>query len=115
MDQPWLRFVKDAILRVAGLKRYWKLIVGFVGRVALLNETREAKQVENMTRYLESVSKYLAVMRKNGCSDDEIRRYAVELNVPLIQANLEAMIVERRFSIAGPDGERPKPLQGVRG
>lgn len=99
MEQHWLSFLKAATSRIIGMKRYWKAICGFVSRVAMLNETREARQIENMTKHLESVSKSLSIMKRNGCPEDVLRKLAVDLNVPLVQANLEAMIVARQFAV----------------
>lgn len=99
MEQHWLTFLKAATSRIIGLKRYWKTICGFVSRIAMLNETREARQIENMARYLDVVSKSLSIMKRNGCPEEVLRKLAVDLNVPLVEANLEAMIVARQFSV----------------
>ncbi|CAE6754804.1 hypothetical protein R69927_07811 [Paraburkholderia domus] len=100
MEHNWPALIKAAALRIAGLKRYWKLISGFVYRVSLLAETREAKKIENMIKYLDGVSKTLTVLKKNGVPDEKIQELAIELNVPLIQANLEGMIIARKFVLA---------------
>lgn len=95
MDPTWLAALKAAVTQIKSIKRYWLIAVNFVKRVWSLDELREAKQIENMTKYLEAVAKTLAVMKKSGVPEDEIRQLALELNVPLIQANLEAMIIAR--------------------
>lgn len=99
MEQHWLTFLKAAMSRIIGLKRYWKAIVEFVSRIAMLNETREARRIENMAKYLDVVSKSLSIMKRNGCPEEVLRRLAVDLNVPLIEANLESMIVARQFAV----------------
>lgn len=99
MEQHWLGFLKGTISQIIGLKKYWKVLCGFVSRVSLLNETREARQIENMTKYLQAVAKQLVVMKRSGCSEEVIRDLAIKLNVPVIQANLEAMIVARQFEV----------------
>lgn len=111
MEQVWLSLIKAAALRVVGLKRYWKVICKFVSKVSLLEETREARRIENMTKYLEAVAKNLSSMKRNGVSDEAIRALAVELNVPLIQANLEAMVIARQFATAPPDSENAASAQ----
>ena len=99
MEQPWLTFLKAATSRIIGLKRYWRTICGFVSRIAMLNETREARRIENMAKYLDVVSKSLSIMKRNGCPDEVLRKLAVDRNVPLIEANLESMIVARQFAV----------------
>ena len=99
MEQQWLTFLKAAMSRIIGLKRYWKAICEFVSRIAMLNETREARRIENMAKYLDVVSKSLSIMKRNGCPEEVLRKLAVDLNVPLIEANLEAMIVTRQFAV----------------
>lgn len=105
MESHWLKLIKTAIIGIFSLRRYWKVLCGFISRVSLLNESRESKQLDNMAKYLDAVAKNLAVMKKNGCPEEEIRILARELNVPLIQANLEAMIIAREYGVS------PKPTQ----
>ena len=98
MDPYWMPLIKAAISKIINLRRYWKLVTGFVVRVSTLPEAKEAKQIDNMAKYIDTVAKHLGTLKRSGVPDEQIRRLAVELNVPLIQANLEAMIIARTFS-----------------
>ncbi len=100
MSQGWIELIKSGVLAVAGLKKYWKVICGFVAKVSMLDHAREFRQIENMTKYLEAVSKQLAAMKRAGVPQATIQGLAVSLNVPLIQANLEAMVIARQFTKA---------------
>lgn len=98
MKGSWLDQVKLVASSISELKRYWKVLIGFLSRVSNLEVEREARQIENMKRYLEIVTEQLIVMKNAGCSETEIKKLAKELNVPLIQANLEAMIIARKMN-----------------
>lgn len=98
MQPYWIALIKATIIKIGTIKRYWKLATGYVERVWMLPEAKEAKQIENMARFLEAVAKQLTELKHAGVPDEELRRLAVQLNVPLIQANLEAMILVRQFS-----------------
>lgn len=98
MEPYWVALIKAAVTKTESIKRYWKLVTGFVARVWTLSEAKEAKQIENMARYLETVAKQLTALKHAGVPGEELRKLAVSLNVPLIQANLEAMIIARQFS-----------------
>lgn len=107
MDR-WLETIKDAISSITGLKKYWKVLCEFISQVSLLKEAREARQIENMAKYLEVVNKQLVSMKEMGCSDEDIKKLATELNIPLIQANLEAMLIARKLNPPASNGSTPK-------
>jgi len=98
MQPYWISLIKAAVVRAVNIKRYWKLVTGFIAKVSTLPEAKEAKQIENMAKYLEAVAKQLTALKRAGVSEEKVRALAVELNVPLIQANLEAMLIARQFS-----------------
>ena len=98
MKRNWLDKIKQLAVSIADLKRYWKVIVGFLLRVSQIDQEREAKQIENMNAYLTVVAEQLEKMKSSGVSDDEVRKLAIELKVPLIQSNLEAMIINRNMN-----------------
>lgn len=98
MEGHWSNLLKADILRIFSLKRYWKLICGFLEKVSLINEKREAYQIENSEKFLNSLAKIIVTMRENGCPEEEIQKIVMRQHA-LIQANLEAMIIARQFNI----------------
>ena len=108
MEPLWLKAIKDAIASIANLKKYWKVLCKFVLEVSLLKEAKEARQIENMEKYLAVVGKQLALMKEMGCPEEDIQKLAKELNIPLIQANLEAMLIARKLNPPAANDSTPK-------
>lgn len=105
-----LAFLESFIQSISFLKRYRKVILGFIFRVSLIEQNREEKQLKNMKLYLSVVSDQIDDMKKIGFSDKEIREQLSRLNVPLIQANMEAMIISRKLQyLKSGDQEKPPP------
>ena len=105
-----LAFLEAFTQSISSLKRYWKVILGFVSRVSLIEQHREEKQIKNMKLYLSVVSEQIDIMKKMGFSDKEIQDQLSRLNAPLIQANLEAMIISRKLQYLKPgDKEKSSP------
>ena len=108
-----LAFLERFIQKVSVLKRYWKVIMGFISRVSLIEQHREEKQINNMKLYLSAVSDQIDIMKKMGRSEKEIQDQLSQLNVPLIQANLEAMIISRnlQYLSSGDKEDSPPELE----
>lgn len=105
-----LGFLESFIQKISSLKRYRKVILGFLSRVSLIEQHREEKQISNMKLYLSAVSDQIDIMKKMGFSEKEIQEQLSQLNVPLIQANLEAMIISRKIQyLKSGDLENPPP------
>jgi hypothetical protein len=98
MLPTWLAPLKSAIQYLRGASRYWLIVTKFVKRVSTIPGLVEKQQIENMDAYLRSLSKHMSELKRRGATDEELRFLAIQLSVPLIQANLEAMIVARRLS-----------------
>lgn len=77
----------------------WQPVSSLISRVALLDEHREAKQIENIEKHLAAVAGTLKVLKASGASAEELRGLALSLQVPILQANLEAMLVARGLEL----------------
>ncbi|MDF7827026.1 hypothetical protein P4B35_23580 [Pontiellaceae bacterium B12227] len=101
-NQPVIEARLDKLL--TGIRMGWlkvtslfNLLLGFLTHVAMIPQLREKKQIENMASYLDAVSQVLDELEKRGATKTEIKKMAQELNVPIIESNLKAMLLLREL------------------
>lgn len=63
------------------------------------HETTEEKQIANMAKYLKASNEVLEELRKNGLSKKELQELARELNLPVIQAMMDRMVLNRKIPL----------------
>lgn len=109
MQPGWIALIKETLAQIADFRRYWKLVTGFISKVSTIPEAKEAKRIENTEKYLIALAKQLSAMKKMGTPDEELRQLAESLGVPLLQANLEAMVIARQLSAPRPSQNPEQP------
>lgn len=84
------------------LKRIVRALLLVATRLMWWQEKAEEKQIRNTALYLEAADEVLRTLRDNGMPEDELRKLACDLNIPVIQAMMDAMLINR-------DGRLPQP------
>ena len=63
----------------------------FLERVSLLDQKKQAQEIENLNNYVKAVAGLLAQLKKAGATDQELLPLAEELLVPAAQTIVDGM------------------------